>query len=66
MAVDFHFAIVGIMLWEMLQSTGYATLSLPLFVVLSLLIGAVPAGLLSQWVFRWVKSGAASSPRRHQ
>ena len=62
----FVFAIVGIMLWEMLQSAGYATLSLPLFVVLSLLIGAVPAGLLSQWVFRWVKSGAASSPGKHQ
>jgi hypothetical protein len=55
------FVVVGITLWESIQSAAKAPLSLPLFVVLSLLVGAVPAGLLSLKVFRWVKDGAPSS-----
>ncbi len=54
------FTIVGITLWETLHFAGSTTPSLPLFTVLSLLVGAVPAGLLSRRVFRWVKSDKPS------
>ena len=60
------FIIVGITLWEIVQKGYPPLLSLPLFVVLSLVLGAVPAGLLSRWVFRWVRGGtAAAKPSSH-
>ncbi len=54
------FAMVGSTLWVALDTANIHP-SLPLFVVTSLLLGAVPAAMMIRWVFRWVKSGAASS-----
>jgi hypothetical protein len=53
----FVFGLVGITLWAALDAAGRQP-PLPLFVVGSLLLGAVPAVLLVRWVFCWVKSGA--------
>lgn len=58
----FVFGMVGITLWEALSAFSKVPPSLPLFVVLSLMLGAVPAAMMVRWVFRWLKSGAASSP----
>jgi len=55
------FTIVGITFWETLLAVGKEMRSIPLFVVLSLLLGSVPAGLLCLKVIRWVKAGASSS-----
>ncbi len=56
----FAFAMVGSTLWASLDAANIHP-SLPLFTVMSLLLGAVPAAVMIRWVFRWVKSGAASS-----
>jgi hypothetical protein len=51
--------MVGVTLWAVLDAAKIYP-SLPLFVVSSLLLGAVPAVVIIRWVYRWVKSGAAS------
>jgi tRNA A-37 threonylcarbamoyl transferase component Bud32 len=56
------FAIVGTLLWEAFQALGRLDPSIPLFVVLSLLLGTLPAAIIIRWVLRWVMGGTTSSP----
>jgi hypothetical protein len=56
------FAMVGTLLWEAFRALGFLDPSIPLFVVLSLLIGALPAAAIIRLVLRWVMNGTSASP----
>jgi tRNA A-37 threonylcarbamoyl transferase component Bud32 len=59
----FVFGMVGSTLWAVLDA-AHIQPPLLLFVVISLLLGGVPALMMVRWVFHWVNRGADFSPER--